>query len=273
MKSSRKTRLKSLTPRIAITVFAGLVAMTTMGLAANLISNRYSLPSSANLDEVEARVLPSLSAQFSQKGLKLGDPIFIRIFKEDSELELWVQNANGYELFKTYPICAYSGDLGPKLTEGDGQSPEGFYKVSPSQMNPKSSYHLSFNLGFPNTFDRALDRTGSFLMVHGNCVSIGCYAMTNSGIEEIYLAANAAFKSGHDSFAVHSLPFRMTEENMKRHGASEWAAFWENLREGFDAFEKTRIPPVIQTEGARYVAVESIGISNRNKAPKSKPEP
>lgn len=257
---------------LLVATSAGLF-LATVGLlrAAEASGTKPVLPTSSNLMDVEERVLPSLKEQFAAKGLQLGNPVFVRVFKETRELELWVRASTDYQLFKTYPICSYSGALGPKLKEGDRQRPEGFYKVAPSQMNPNSSFHLSFNLGFPNRYDRAWQRTGSYLMVHGNCVSIGCYAMTNQGIEEIYLAANEAFKHGQDSFPVHSFPFRMTGENMSRHSDSDWVEFWGNLKEGYDAFESTRIPPVIQAKNQRYLVERSIGISKRKKIPKAKP--
>ena len=157
-----------------------------------------------------------LEQALQAQGLEFGSPIFIRIFKESKELEVWVENEGRFRLFKMYPICTFSGDLGPKLQQGDQQSPEGFYFVTPGRMNPNSQYHLSFNLGYPNAFDRYHDRTGDFLMVHGDCVSIGCYAMTDAGIEEIYTIADAALRQGQAFFRVHVFPFRMTTENMEQ---------------------------------------------------------
>ena len=187
------------------------------------------------------------------KGLRWGAPVFIRIFKEEKELELWVDNGKVFKHFKTWPICKYSGALGPKLKEGDGQAPEGFYFVPRSRMNPRSRFHLSFNLGYPNTYDRAHKRTGSALMVHGNCVSIGCYAMTDAGIEEIYSLCDAALMNGQRFFRVHAFPFRMTEVNMKRHGASKWINEWENVKGGYDWFEKVKRPPNVTVRGKQYL--------------------
>lgn len=153
---------------------------------------------------------------------------------------------------QNHPICYFSGRLGPKLKEGDQQSPEGFYKVSARQMNPNSTYHLSFNLGFPNKFDRANGRTGNYLMVHGNCVSIGCYAMTDEKIEEIYTLASAAFKNGQKRFQVHIFPFRMTEQNMQTHQKSEWLSFWKNLKQGYDFFETNKTVPKITVIDRKY---------------------
>jgi murein L,D-transpeptidase YafK len=187
------------------------------------------------------------------KNLEYGDPIFIRIFKEESELEVWVQGTDRYELFRTWPICDWSGGLGPKLIEGDGQSPEGFYYVHAPRMNPSSTFHLSFNLGYPNAYDKSHDRTGSYLMVHGNCVSIGCYAMTDSGIEQIWALADAALRGGQGFFRVHVFPFRMSEENMDKHKESAWHAFWLNLKQGYDLFETTGWPPDTTVSEQVYV--------------------
>ena len=187
------------------------------------------------------------------KGLRWGAPVFIRIFKEEKELELWVDDGKVFKHFKTWPICKYSGKLGPKLKEGDQQAPEGFYFVPRSRMNPRSRFHLSFNLGYPNTYDRAHKRTGSALMVHGNCVSIGCYAMTNARIEEIYSLCDAALKGGQRFFRVHIFPFRMTEANMKRHAQSKWIEEWYNLKQGYDWFEKSKRPPNVTVSARRYL--------------------
>jgi murein L,D-transpeptidase YafK len=143
--------------------------------------------------------------------------------------------------------------LGPKRQLGDGQASEGFYYVRPIQLNPLSTFHLSFNLGYPNRYDRIHGRTGSALMVHGSCVSIGCYAMTDSVIEEIYTLADAAFNNGQPFFRVHLFPFRMTKGNMERHQDSAWIEFWRNLREGYDYFENTFKPPNVLVRNRRYV--------------------
>lgn len=205
-----------------------------------------------NINTIRARVAPDLDAKFQGMGLNLGDPIFLRIFKEEQELELWVQAGAEYQLFKTYPICNHSGELGPKLREGDRQSPEGIYLVDRGALNPNSRFHLSFNLGFPNAFDRANDRTGSFLMVHGDCVSIGCYAMTDPGIEEIYIAAEAALRSGQGAFAVHAFPFRMSDDRMAQVATHRWGQFWQDLKPIYDAFENTKLVPSVSIENQRY---------------------
>ena len=210
-------------------------------------------PFSPNSLEVRKRIAPELEGIMAEKGLSLGAPLFIRIFKESDELEIWVMKGNTFRLFKTYTICDYSGSLGPKEREGDKQSPEGFYHVGISQLNPWSKFHLAFDLGYPNDFDRACGRTGKSLMVHGRCSSVGCFAMTDYRMEEIYTLADAALAHGQESFAVHIFPFRMTEENMKRQTKSEWVAFWRNLKEGYDLFEQTSTPPQVTVNNNRYI--------------------
>ena len=170
-------------------------------------SNAAEFPQSSRSIKAEASVQISLQQQLSAKNLTYGSPIYIRIFKETSQLEVWIENdTNQFSLFKSYPICDFSGELGPKQKQGDWQSPEGFYFVKPIQLNPWSRYHLSFNLGYPNQYDRSHGRTGSALMVHGNCVSIGCYAMTDPLINEIYSLASAALRNGQPFFRVHAFP-------------------------------------------------------------------
>lgn len=189
-----------------------------------------------------------------RKGMQQGAPIFIRIFKEESELEVWKARDDGrFYHYKTYPICNWSGELGPKVAQGDKQAPEGFYTVAKYQMNPNSSFHIAFNLGYPNAYDKARNRTGNFLMVHGKCRSAGCYAMTDALMEEIYALAREAFRGGQETFQVHAFPFRMTDANMERHKKHKWYRFWETLKEGYDHFDAHRIPPNVVVCQRRYV--------------------
>jgi len=190
-------------------------------------------------------------------GAKVGDKIFVRIFKNESLLEVWIKPEHEYVLFKRYPICKYSGVLGPKQKEGDKQSPEGFYKVTKRLLNPNSKYHLAFNLGYPNTYDRAHKRTGSYLMVHGECVSIGCYAMTNGKIEEIYQLVDKALQKGQKYVQVHAYPFYMTSENMVEYQDSKWYDFWSELKEGYDYFEAEKLPPLIKVKNKHYTIHEA----------------
>ena len=201
----------------------------------------------------KAKKVP-LSKRFKLTKSKWGDSVFIRIFKKESELEVWVKakSSTKYKLLKVYNICSYSGKLGPKLKEGDMQAPEGFYKVSKQSLNPHSSYHLSFNLGYPNRYDKAHKRTGSYLMVHGKCVSAGCYAMGDKNIEEIYKLTKEALFKGEAYIQVQIFPFRMNKTNLAKYKTNKWYNFWQNLKEGYDLFEKNGIPPKTYIEGRRY---------------------
>ncbi len=227
---------------------------TIFALAGAVGVNAAGLPeASSRAASVAARVRPHLEHDLALLNLRYGAPVFVRIFKRERELELWLKNASGaYSLFRTYPICTYSGELGPKQTQGDNQAPEGFYAVGLSQMNPNSRFHLAFNLGYPNAYDRAHGRTGNFLMVHGNCVSIGCYAMGDAAIEEIYTLADAALQHGQTRFFVHAFPFRLEPSALAAETGSPWYKFWSELKAGYAAFEKKRVPPEITVRGGRY---------------------
>jgi murein L,D-transpeptidase YafK len=193
-------------------------------------------------------------ALLGKKKMDVKAPVFIRIYKEESELEVWKLREDGrFYLLKTYPICNWSGKLGPKVREGDGQAPEGFYTIAPQQMNPKSQYYLAFNIGFPNPYDKSNRRTGSALMVHGGCGSSGCYAMTDALMEEVYALMREAFEGGQTVVHVHAFPFRMSKANMARHAKSEWSGFWRTLKEGYDYFELTRQVPTVAVCNRRYV--------------------
>lgn len=187
-------------------------------------------------------------------GQKVGNPIFIRIFKAEAELEVWMQKDKDgpYERFATYPVCNWSGTLGPKLAEGDKQTPEGFYTITRRQLHRIGRWPRSLNLGFPNVYDRSLARTGSYILVHGGCSSVGCFAMTNPVIEEIYRLTQAAIVKGQSHVPVHVFPFRMTEAALRKHADNEWHGFWENLKQGFDAFEASHVPPRVRVCDGRY---------------------
>lgn len=213
-------------------------------------------------EQAEKRLKPILVSALDAENLDYGNPVFIRIFKAEKILELWVKKNDKFVLFKHYPICIYSGRLGPKIRPGDGQSPEGFYRIGLGQMNPYSSYHLSFNLGYPNAHDRANQRTGDFLMVHGNCVSIGCYAMGDAAIDEIYILMEAALRGGQSSIDVHIFPFRYDSTKIvwKK---SQWQPFWSDLKAGFDAFNGNKKVPVVSVINKRYVVTTKEYISSR----------
>ncbi|MFG1344146.1 murein L,D-transpeptidase family protein [Xanthobacter autotrophicus DSM 431] len=197
---------------------------------------------------------PQMVSLLSQKDMAPASPMLVRIFKEEAELEVWKVTSDGsFALLKTYPICRWSGELGPKVRMGDRQAPEGFYAITPGQMNPNSNYYLSFNLGFPNAFDKAYGRTGEFLMVHGDCSSAGCYAMTDEQISEIFSLARESFAGGQRSFQVQAYPFRMTPKNLAKHRNNPNMAFWRNLKQGYDHFEVTKQEPKVNVCGRAYV--------------------
>lgn len=203
-----------------------------------------SIHAPKNEDRVEA------ARQHVQPGLRehFGKAVFIRIIKEDKAFELWVQEKDGHwHLLKTYEIAGMSGTLGPKTAEGDKQAPEGFYRVYPRSMNPRSKFHLAFNIGYPNRYDRKLGRTGSFIMVHGSIWSVGCFAMTDAGIEEIYTLVNEAFKAGVPEVPVQIYPFRMTPERMEKETENTHSTFWQHLLPGW-LHTETRQEPYPDTD-------------------------
>lgn len=226
-------------------------------ISCRVFSVHEPVPVSARSVAAEDRVLPGLQKEFQARGWKWGASIFIRVFKQSASLELWVEQENKtFERFKTYEICTFSGKLGPKTREGDFQAPEGFYYVGRGNMNPWSRYHLAFNLGYPNAYDRSHGYTGSALMVHGNCVSIGCYAMTDESIEEIYILAQSALNHGQPFFRVHVFPFELTEPVLSQWSDHRWYTFWRGLKVGYDYFEETKIPPNIIVKNRKYIIAE-----------------
>lgn len=208
-----------------------------------------------DVDGKAARAIPAmLVAEMSRKSMSPSAPILVRIFKPESELEIWKRDRSGrYALLKTYPMCRWSGKLGPKKRDGDRQAPEGFYDVAAGMLNPNSQYYLSFNLGYPNRLEAALGYTGESLMVHGACSSSGCYALTDEGVAEIYAVAREALKGGQGSFQVQAFPFRMTPQNMAKHKNDSNFPFWTNLKQGYDIFEVTRRQPKVFYCEGRYV--------------------
>lgn len=239
-----------MTQRLAASILAAVIALAP--LSGNAAPDE--LPSSDRAIAIVSLERDSLAPALSAKGLKLGTPIYLAIYKSEKQLELWAQGGDGkYKLFKTYPICAVSGGLGPKVAEGDNQAPEGFYEIGRDQLNPNSVFDLSLNLGFPNAYDRSKRHTGSALMIHGSCISVGCYAMTDPGIEEIYALVYSSLAAGAPSVPVHIFPFRMTALNMTEHARSPWYTFWSSLKPGYDAFAANGRPPKIDVMGGNYV--------------------
>jgi murein L,D-transpeptidase YafK len=229
---------------MATAVLAGALA-----LAGCYGEDSYQLPTRAMKE-----LSPQMLALLEQKAMPKDSPILVRIFKEESELEVWKQDTTGrFQILKVYPICRWSGDLGPKVHEGDRQAPEGFYSITPDLMNPNSNYYLAINTGFPNTYDKANGRTGALLMIHGDCSSRGCYAMTDEQIGEIYSLARESFLGGQQSFQIQAYPFRMTPTNLARHRTNPNMAFWKMIKEGNDHFEVTHLEPKVEVCNRRYV--------------------
>ena len=234
----------------AISLLAGLLS----GLVLACTCCAQSVPDAARSRAAIARTKTGLMARLRGQELTWGAPLFIRIFKHERRLEVWLRQGRQFRLFKVYPVCTSGGrGPGPKTTRGDGRAPEGFYAVGPARMNPYSRFHLAFNLGYPNAYDRAHGRTGGGLMVHGRCVSIGCFAMGDKAMEEIYALADAALRGGQRFFRVHIFPFEMTAANLARQRGSVWFDFWCNLKQGYDLFEAQAVPPVVRVRNRRYV--------------------
>ncbi len=201
-----------------------------------------------------APIPPETVALMEQAGSNKEAPTLIRAFKKEAELEVWKMRPDGtYAHVKTYPMCRWSGQLGPKTREGDRQVPEGFYSIAPGQLNPNSSYYLSFNVGYPNAFDRAWGRTGGTIMVHGVCSSMGCFSMTDKQIAEIYAIVRTSLNNGQNAVQMQSYPFHMNAENLAKHRLDENIAFWKQLKEGNDHFEVTKREPIVGVCGKRYV--------------------
>ncbi|MCC8964693.1 murein L,D-transpeptidase [Bradyrhizobium sp. Pear76] len=230
--------------------------LTSAVLAAGVMlagcdSDQISLAQNAKANQP---VPPKLVAAMVEKDMDMQSPILVRLFKQEAELEVWKQTRSGqFALLKTYPICRWSGDLGPKVREGDRQAPEGFYSINPSQMNPQSAYYLSFNTGYPNAFDKSLGRTGSELMVHGDCSSRGCYAMTDEQIAEIYSLGRESFFGGQKAFQFQAYPFRMTAVNLAKHRNNPNMPFWKMIKQGNDHFEVTKQEPKVDFCEKKYV--------------------
>ncbi|WP_244936525.1 L,D-transpeptidase family protein [Methylobacterium currus] len=218
-----------------------------------------------------APVPPATLALMAARTMAPSAPVLLRAYKQESEIEVWKQAADGrYVHLKTFPICRWSGQLGPKARAGDRQVPEGFYSVATRQLNPNSAYYLSFDVGYPNAYDRAHGGTGSALMVHGTCSSAGCFAMTDRQVGEIYALVRDALAGGQAAFQFQAFPFRMTARALARHRTDRHIAFWRQLKEGSDRFEATGREPLVGVEGGRYVfapypdpAIEALAVARR----------
>lgn len=197
----------------------------------------------------------TLRKQFEAKGLQWPPrQVYVRSFKYDSQLEIWVRNnsTEDYKLFKTYKVCALAGTLGPKRMEGDYQVPEGFYYIN--EFNPRSDYHLSLKLNYPNESDKLLSdslRPGGGIYIHGSCVTIGCIPIMDAQIEELYLLTASAKSNGQDFIPVHIFPVRYSNQQSMEYLSRitkdnpSVQKFAVKLKEAYDAFEKTKQLPLI----------------------------
>ncbi len=219
-------------------------------------SRRFEIPASVRAQAITDRTRVRLEGDLSRLGFEFGEPIFVRVFKEEEELELWMRKKgeSHYTLFKIYRIGHWSGQLGPKLVDGDGQGPEGFYHAGLSQFRPETRHHLGIDIGYPNEFDRYHGRTGSDIMIHGGDSSAGSFALSEADMEELYSLAVGAIGSGQEFFRVNVFPFRMTDKRMEQEWKRQpkWIDFWSNLKEGYDFFENVNRPPDVRVLAGDY---------------------
>lgn len=238
---------------------ANAVSLELKG-AAPAIRDRHQSSPGTDLPMPKSPSVAKLDERLAEKRLTRGSPVLLRVFKEEAELELWMQQDVRFVHFATYPICDWSGGLGPKLLEGDKQSPEGFYTITRERLHRSTKWPHSFDLGFPNVLDRSLLRTGSYLLIHGGCSSTGCFAMTDAVMAQIHELVSGAVEAGQEHVPVHVFPFRMSAANIGRHSKSAWYDFWANLKEGYDAFERTRLPPRISVCNGRYQIADARAV-------------
>lgn len=212
------------------------------------------LSSTLAADKVSQSTRDKLKRELPILGLAVGNDVFIRTFKKESRLELWMrpQQQKQFILFRTYPICYYSGGLGPKLAKGDKVTPEGFYGIRSKDLNPFSRFHLALDIGYPNAYDRQHSRTGSLIRIHGACDAVGCFAMSNLQIEEIYYLVEQALRNGQKTIPVHSFPFHLSEENLSAYQQHQWYDFWQQLQRGYALFNRDKIPPTVTAVKGRY---------------------
>ncbi|RFZ95151.1 2-dehydro-3-deoxyphosphooctonate aldolase [Mucilaginibacter conchicola] len=230
-------------PKILITILLTLFA-----------SFKPEVPDSKRASDARSKLWPKLQKQLTDGGFNSKYELYLRIVKQTDQLEIWAKKGKRFEFFKGYNICYYSGGLGTKTKAGDNKSPEGFYTISAGQLHPTSQYHLAVNIGYPNALETQKGYTGNAIMIHGNCASVGCYAMTDDGIEEIYTLLYKAFTSGQQKIALEIYPFKMDNQHLKDFAASPYMAFWKMLKPAYDKFEKDHLPANISVANGQYVA-------------------
>ncbi len=221
-------------------LLAVLLCAASLAKAENVVE---TTPNAVAAPADDANASSPLEAALDAEGFHLGAPAFIRILKADSRLELWMLKQGRFELFRSYSICKWSGGLGPKLQQGDRQSPEGVYFITGGDLIVNARWHRAMNVGFPNARDNALGLTGSGILIHGRCSSIGCFAMTNPVVEEVYDIVQAALEAGQPRVPVHIFPFALTREKLAAAAHDEWSDFWKELKRGYDLFLRDGLPP------------------------------
>ena len=240
--------------------FRGLFRLAAMVIGAALLAGCDENIGTTSNYRAYSPIPEGTLASIDAKGSTKNAPVLIRAFKKEAEMEIWKQRSDGrYVYLKTFPMCRWSGQLGPKVREGDRQVPEGFYTITPGSMNPNSAYYLSFNVGYPNAYDRAWGHTGGSIMVHGICSSAGCFSMTDQQIEEIYAIMREAFAGGQHAVQMQSFPFRMTAENMAKHRLDPNIGFWRELKKGSDTFEVTKMQTPVGVCNKHYVFSSAKG--------------
>lgn len=201
----------------------------------------------------------SLKKNLVTEGYNDNYELCINAYKSEEKLEVWLKKPSEakFRLFKIYDFCEHSGTLGPKVMEGDLQTPEGFYQIN--IFNPESSYHLSLGIDYPNNVDLTrtgpANKPGGDIYIHGNCVTVGCIPLTDEKIKEVYLLAIFAKNGGQNTMPVNIFPFKMDEPNMKNYSQKfpQHVAFWQTLKQGYLAFEQNKFLPKINPIKGKYV--------------------
>ena len=205
-----------------------------------------------------------LTEEFAARGLKLGSPVFLRVYKQSSKMEVWVAQGPRYALFKTYRICRWSGGLGPKMFEGDRQSPEGLYHITAEDLIVNPRWHRAMNINYPNRFDVVNGRGGSGILIHGKCGSVGCFAIQDNNVEEVYDAVRAALQNGQVSIPVLALPFSFATYAPAVEDTLRLNEFWSDLRRADILFNRDRVPPTAWVCDGRYYFADRRGDSHRH---------
>jgi len=186
-------------------------------------------------------------------GGEMGDPVFLRIFKTERRLEVWMEVDGIYRFLTRYSLCYYPGVIGPKRSEDDDQVPEGFYRITAESLSPSDNRYRSIAIDYPNTYDRVHDWSGSGVTLYGSCSAAIGYGLDPGAMEEVYELVDTAISNGQSRVSLHLYPFYLSPERMEEHEGEEWYDFWENLKEGFDIFNRTRQVPWVWVEDGRYV--------------------